>query len=61
VSAVLPLKPLDPTIVDASIRDQDITGPGDTELGTVANGPGLCRTVSANPIEDTRLWSNPEN
>jgi hypothetical protein len=55
------LKPLDPTIVDASIRDRDITGPDDIELGTVANGAGLCRAVSANPIEDTRLWSNVQN
>jgi hypothetical protein len=48
----------DPTIVVASIKDQDITDQGGIEPGTVANVPGLC---SANPIEDTRLWLNIEN
>ena len=52
VSTVRHLKPPDPAIVDASIRDQDITDPDDIELGTVANGGGLCRTVSANRIGD---------
>jgi hypothetical protein len=43
------------TIVGASIRDRDITGPDDIEPGTVANGAGLSRTVSANPIGDISL------
>jgi hypothetical protein len=36
-------------------QDEDITGLADTELGTVANGAGLCRTASANPIGDIRV------
>jgi len=48
--AIARLTARDLTIVGASIRDEDITGLGDTELGMVANGAGLCRTVSANPI-----------
>ena len=40
----------DRIIVGASIRDEDITGLGDTELGTVANAAGLCRTAAANHI-----------
>ena len=47
----------DRTIVGASIRDRDITGPDDIELGTVANGAGLCRAVSANHIGDIRSRS----
>jgi hypothetical protein len=53
--AIASLTAPDPTIVGASIRDEDITGPADTELGTVANGAGLCRTASANPIGDIRV------
>ena len=52
VSTVRHLKPPDPAIVDGSIRIQGITGPDDIELGTVANGVGLCRAVSANQIGD---------
>jgi len=44
-----------PTIVDASIRGVDTTGPADIELGTVANGAEPSRTVSANPIGDIRV------
>ena len=44
-----------PTIVDASIRGVGTTGPADIELGTVANGAGPSRTVSANPIGGIRV------
>jgi hypothetical protein len=61
VSTVRHLKPPDPAIVDGSIRDPDFTGPDDTELGTVANGAGPCRTVSANPIGDIKVcWNDTE-
>jgi hypothetical protein len=53
--AIAGLAALDLTIVGTSIRDQGITGPDDIERGTVANGDGLCRTVSANRIGDIRV------